>query len=213
MESNAIFEKMGHFKVIPVIAIEDASLAIDLADILIAGNLPVAEITFRTTAAAKVIDILRRERPNLLVGAGTILNLDNLKRAKDCGAEFGVAPGFNRLLVEESKKLDFPFAPGIMTPTDIEAALSFNLEVLKFFPAEAAGGVNFLSSLSAPYEHLGIKFIPTGGININNLKSYLDLPSVLAVGGTWVAKSADISAGNWQKIKDNCMAIKKFLSK
>lgn len=212
MEAITIFERMGHFKVIPVIAIEDAHLALDLADTLIEGGLPIAEITFRTAAAAQVIDKLRNERPNLFIGAGTILTIENLKKAKDCGAEFGVAPGFNRELVEESNKLNFPFSPGIMTPSDIEAALNFNLKVLKFFPAEAAGGVTFLSSLSAPYKHLGIKFIPTGGLNINNLKSYLDLPTVLAVGGTWVAKSADISAGNWQKIKENCLAVKKLLS-
>lgn len=213
MEFSAIFEKMGNFKVIPVIAIEDAHLALDLADTLIEGGLPIAEITFRTAAAAQVIEKLKNERPDLLVGAGTILTIDNLRKARECGAEFGVAPGFNHLLVEEAQKLNFPFSPGIMTPTDIEAALSLKLKVLKFFPAEAAGGVNFLASLSAPYKHLSVKFIPTGGININNLRSYLDLPNVLAVGGTWVAKSADISAGNWQKIKENCRALKEFLSK
>jgi 2-dehydro-3-deoxyphosphogluconate aldolase/(4S)-4-hydroxy-2-oxoglutarate aldolase len=213
MDSNAIFEKMGNFKVIPVIAIEEGKRALDLADTLIAGGLPVAEITFRTAAAAEVIDTLKNQRPNLIVGAGTILTIDNLRRAKDCGAEFGVAPGFNRILVEESQKLNFPFSPGIMTPSDIEAALSLNLKVLKFFPAEAAGGVNFLNSLSAPYKHLGVKFIPTGGININNLRNYLNMPTVLAVGGTWVAKSDDISEGNWQKISDNCREIKEFLAK
>jgi 2-dehydro-3-deoxyphosphogluconate aldolase/(4S)-4-hydroxy-2-oxoglutarate aldolase len=212
MDSNAVYRKIGALKVVPVIAIDDAYRALDLADTLIEGGLPVAEITFRTASAAEVIHKLRSERPNLLVGAGTILNVDDLKKAKECGAEFGVAPGLNRILVEEAQKRDFPFAPGIMTPSDIEAALSLGLTVLKFFPAEAAGGIPLLNSLSAPYKHLGVKFIPTGGVTIANLKNYLDLPTVLAVGGTWVAKSSDIAEGNWQKIRDNCNQIRDLIS-
>jgi 2-dehydro-3-deoxyphosphogluconate aldolase/(4S)-4-hydroxy-2-oxoglutarate aldolase len=212
MNSNAVYKKIGALKVVPVIAIDNADRALDLADTLIDGGLPVAEITFRTASAAEVIHKLRSERPNLLVGAGTILNVENLKKAKECGAEFGVAPGLNRELVEEALKLDFPFAPGIMTPSDIEAALSLGLTVLKFFPAEAAGGISLLNSLSAPYKHLGVKFIPTGGVSIANLNNYIAVPTVLAVGGTWVAKSGDISEGNWQKIKNNCKEIRELIS-
>ncbi len=199
-----VYKKIGELKVVPVIAIEQAEAALPLADALIEGGLPVAEITFRTEAAADVILKLKKERPEMLIGAGTILTLENLRKAVDCGAAFGVAPGFNPRIVEESLKLNFPFAPGIMTPSDVEAALSFGLKVLKFFPAEAAGGTKFLKSLSAPYAHAGVKFIPTGGVNQQNLLDYLALEVVLAVGGTWIAKKDDIAAGNWEKIKQNC---------
>jgi 2-dehydro-3-deoxyphosphogluconate aldolase/(4S)-4-hydroxy-2-oxoglutarate aldolase len=204
MSIAALYSKLKEFRVVPVIAIEDVASALPLADALIEGRLPVAEITFRTAAAAAVISKLKKERPELLVGAGTVLTVDNLKRAKDCGAEFAVAPGFNPTIVEESLKIDLPFSPGIMTPSDIEEALNFNLKLLKFFPAEAAGGLTFLKSLSAPYGHTGVKFIPTGGINLQNLKNYLSYDAVLSVGGTWIAKKEDISVGNWKKIKDNC---------
>jgi 2-dehydro-3-deoxyphosphogluconate aldolase/(4S)-4-hydroxy-2-oxoglutarate aldolase len=207
MLQTTLYSKLREFRVVPVIAIEDVDSALPLADALIEGGLPVAEITFRTAAAAAVISKLKKERPGLLVGAGTVLTKENLNRAKDCGAEFAVAPGFNPNVVEEALKIALPFSPGIMTPSDIEEALNFNLKLLKFFPAEAAGGLTFLKSLSAPYGHTGVKFIPTGGINLQNLKNYLSFDAVLAVGGTWIAKKDDISAGNWKKIKDNCVQL------
>jgi 2-dehydro-3-deoxyphosphogluconate aldolase/(4S)-4-hydroxy-2-oxoglutarate aldolase len=199
-----IYEKIRQKKVVPVIAIEDPGQALPLADALIAGGLPVAEITFRTEAAARVMTILSKERPELLIGAGTILTVDNLKKAIDCGAQFGVAPGTNPKILEAAIKSGFPFSPGIMTPTDVEIALHMGVQVLKFFPAEAAGGIKMLASLAAPYAHTGVKFIPTGGINVNNLHDYLSKDFVLAVGGTWIAKKDDIAAGNWEKIKSNC---------
>lgn len=199
-----IYQQIGEHRIVPVIAIEDAGSALALADALTEGGLPVAEITFRTAAAAAVITRIVKERPGMLVGAGTILSLDNLKKAVDCGATFGVAPGFNPKIVEAALKLGFPFSPGIMTPTDIEGALELGISVLKFFPAEAAGGVKMLKSLAAPYAHLGVKFIPTGGINMENLQSYLAIPQVLAVGGTWIAKAEDIKLKNWTQISRNC---------
>lgn len=206
MEVNQIHERIGALGVVPVIAIEDAGRALPLADALLEGGLPVAEITFRTSAAAAVIGKIVRERPGVLVGAGTILTVENLRRAAECGAAFGVAPGCNPEIVREARKLGFPFSPGVMTPSDIEAALSLGVKVLKFFPAGAAGGVNMLKSLAAPYAHLGVKFIPTGGVNQANLKDYLEQKSVLAVGGTWIATREDIAAGRWDVIRDNCRA-------
>ncbi len=210
MKSQDLYQSLKTLKVIPIIAIEQADAALHLANALIEGGLPVAEITFRTDAAARVIEKLAREMPEVLVGAGTILTIDNLKKARDCGARFGVAPGFNRKIVEASLKMDFPFSPGIMTPSDVEAALELGTKALKFFPAEAAGGIDLLKSLIAPYAHTGVQFIPTGGINLQKAQEYLSLPQVIAVGGTWIAKKEDITAGNWKYIKDRCRAVREL---
>lgn len=199
-----IYDTIEHAKVVPVIAIENVCHALALADALLEGGLPVAEITFRTEAAAQVLSILAKERPDLLLGAGTILTVDNLNKAVDCGAQFGVAPGLNPKVLKAALRLEFPFSPGIMTPSDIEIALDMGVRVLKFFPAEAAGGLKMLSSLAAPYAHTGVKFIPTGGIDVNNYRDYLSKAFVLAVGGTWIATKENIAAGNWGAIKSNC---------
>ena len=212
MESSDVYASLGRLGVIPVVAIEDAGSALQLADALIAGGLGVAEITFRTAAAGQAMETLKSERPDLLVGAGTILNIDDLRRAWDCGAAFGVAPGFNPKIVAEACELGFPFAPGVMTPSDVEGALEMGLNVLKYFPAEAAGGAKLLKSLAAPYAHLGVKFIPTGGINVGNAPTYLESPAVLAVGGSWVAKRSDIAEGNWDTIEANARAVVDMVS-
>jgi 2-dehydro-3-deoxyphosphogluconate aldolase/(4S)-4-hydroxy-2-oxoglutarate aldolase len=207
-----IYDKIKQFRVVPVVAADSAEWALPLADALIAGGLPVAEITFRTAAAADVIGVLAKRRPELLVGAGTVLSADDLRRAKDCGARFAVAPGLNVNVGRMAIELGLPFMPGVMTPSDIEAALSLGLTRMKFFPAEAAGGVAMLKSIYAPYRHLGIRFVPTGGINAENMLTYLRLEAVLAVGGTWIADRSDIAAGNWGKVTDNCRHVRDLLS-
>lgn len=199
-----VYERIAALCVIPVIAIEDVAMALPLADALAEGGLPAAEITFRTEAAAAVIERITRERPEMLVGAGTILTTDNLIRAVECGASFGVAPGLNAAIVARALELKFPFSPGVMTPTDIESALSWGVKFLKFFPAGAAGGVAMLKSIAAPYLHTGVRFIPTGGVNQANLSEYLALKAVVAVGGTWIATTDDIAAKRWNQIRDNC---------
>jgi 2-dehydro-3-deoxyphosphogluconate aldolase/(4S)-4-hydroxy-2-oxoglutarate aldolase len=204
---DSIIKILEKFKVIPVIAIEDPDKALHLADALIGGGIPLAEITFRTAAAAKVISILAKERPDLILAAGTILTIDQLKQAYDSGAQFGVAPGTDPKVIEESLKTGFPFIPGIMTPSEISVCLNYNLKILKIFPAGALGGVNYIKSIIGPFAHTGVRFNPTGGINGENFKSYLEIPQVIAVGGTWVATKEDINAGNWNKIKNNCMKI------
>jgi len=201
---NDVYEKIGSLKIVPVIAIDEVESAIPLADALIDGGLPLAEITFRTKAAAEVLRTLKHERPGLLIGAGTILTLEGVHLAKECGATFALAPGFNPLVVEEALKIGLPFAPGIATPSEVEGALGLGLKVLKVFPAGDLGGPRFLNSLSGPYGHTGVRFIPTGGVTVDNLKDYLSVKTVLAVGGTWIAKREDITSGNWDKIRDNC---------
>ena len=192
--------------VVPVVAIEDASHALPLADALIAGGLPVAEITFRTAAGADVIEIIARERPEMLIGAGTVLSPEQAKRARACGAQFAVAPGLNPDVVRAAFDEELPFFPGVMTPSDVECALSLGCRQLKFFPAGPAGGVPMLKALTAPYKHMGVKFMPTGGVTLENLADYLAVESVTAVGGTWIAATAAIRAGDWSGITERARA-------
>lgn len=211
MDHQHVIERLAEHVVVPVVAIDHVEAALPLADAFLDGGLAVLEITFRTEVAAKVIKKLSQQRGDLLVGAGTILSIENLRRARDCGAVFGFAPGFNPRLVANALELDFPFFPGVLTPTDVEAAMGMGLNILKFFPAEASGGIKMLKALSGPYGHTGIKFIPTGGIRAENFRDYLALNCVLAVGGSWLANRSDITEGNWEKIKANCRAIRRTL--
>jgi 2-dehydro-3-deoxyphosphogluconate aldolase/(4S)-4-hydroxy-2-oxoglutarate aldolase len=213
MDRKQLFEKMESCGVVPVIAIESKEQALPMVDALVRGGLPVAEITFRTEAAADVITLLKKERPDVFLGAGTITSVDQLLRARDCGAVFGVAPGFNPEVVKKAVEIGFPLFPGVLTPSEIEQGLALGLEVLKYFPAEAAGGVPMLKAVSAPYGHLGVRFIPTGGISIKNLEDYLRLPQVIVCGGTWVAKKEVISAKKWDEIERNAAEVVTLVSK
>jgi len=195
---NKILEKIGGLGIVPVVKIENAEDALPLGRALLDGDLPIAEITFRTSAAEESIKILTKELPNLLVGAGTVLTEDQAKRAVSAGAKFIVSPGFNPKVVDYCIKNNVPVTPGINNPTQIEMALERGIEVVKFFPAEASGGLPLLKSMSTPYP--GIKFIPTGGINQNNLCSYLSDNKVLACGGSWMVKAELISSGNFDNI-------------
>jgi len=201
------FDELARYKIVPVIAIDDVAHALPLADALIAGGLPVAEITFRSPVAAEVIRLITRERPQMIVGAGTVLSAETLDVAQASGTVFGVAPGLNPRVVAHAQAQGFPFMPGVATPSDIEAGLALGCVCQKFFPAEALGGVKMLSALSAPYQHTGVRFMPTGGITAANARDYLALKTVLAVGGTWIAKKEDMTAGRWDAITANCQAV------
>lgn len=201
---SEVLSRIAELEIVPVVAIDRVTHALPLADALLAGGLPVVEITFRTQAAADVIRTLSRERPDLIVGAGTVLTPETVQTAVSAGAQFAVAPGLNPRVVQAALELNLPFVPGVATPTDIEAALENGCRLLKFFPAEAVGGTRLLSALSAPYRHTGIRFMPTGGISPANLDSYLALDTVAAVGGTWIAKKEDMAQGNWNEITDRC---------
>lgn len=195
---NEILKKINNFGIIPVVKIENTDSAIPLGKALIKGGLPIAEITYRTECAAEAICILSKELPELLIGAGTVLSIDQVKSAIDSGAKFIVSPGFNPKVVEYCVDNDIPITPGCSSPTDIEMALGYGLEVVKFFPAEASGGLAALKAMSAPYGM--IKFIPTGGINTKNLNSYLDFNKVLACGGSWMVDQKLISSGDFEEI-------------
>jgi len=195
---DEILERIGELGIVPVVKIEKAEDALPLGKALIDGDLPIAEITFRTSAAEESIKTLTRGLPNLLVGAGTVLTVEQAKKAVSAGAKFIVSPGFNPRVVDYCIENSIPVTPGINNPTQIEMALERGIEVVKFFPAEASGGLPLLKSMSAPYT--GIKFIPTGGINQNNLCSYLSNNKVHACGGSWMVKPELISSGNFDEI-------------
>lgn len=197
---NQILSRFRELRVIPVVAIERAEDAMPLAEALIAGGLPCAEITFRTAAAPRAIKIMA-QRGDILVGAGTVLTVDQVKTALDAGARFIVSPGFNPKVAGYCVEHHIACTPGICTPSDIESALDLGLTALKFFPAEAFGGLKTLKAMSGPYTT--VEFIPTGGINPSNLADYLSFAKVLACGGTWIAKSAIISAGGFDEIEKN----------
>lgn len=201
------FAEMG---VVPVVAIQKAEDAMQLADALMEGGLPCAEITFRTAAALDAMRIMAR-REDILVGAGTVLKVDQVKAAVDVGARFMVSPGFNPKVVGYCVENNITITPGVCTPSDIEAALDFGLEVLKFFPAAAFGGLKTLKAMSGPYTT--VKFVPTGGISPDNLLEYLQFPKVLACGGTWVAKSSLISEGKFDAIVQNAREAVEIVNK
>jgi 2-dehydro-3-deoxyphosphogluconate aldolase/(4S)-4-hydroxy-2-oxoglutarate aldolase len=195
--------------VVPVIAIERASDAVALADALLEGGLPVAEITFRTEAAADVLAAMRDARPELCIGAGTVLDRSNLQRAIDAGARFGLAPGFDPEIVDAAKAAGLPFCPGIMTPSDLTLAVARGVKLAKFFPAGVAGGPKALSGIAAPFAHLGIRFIPTGGVTEATIGDWLAVKQVVAVGGTWIAKTEDIREGRFAAIARTAAAAVK----
>ncbi|WP_112310713.1 bifunctional 4-hydroxy-2-oxoglutarate aldolase/2-dehydro-3-deoxy-phosphogluconate aldolase [Pseudogemmobacter bohemicus] len=205
---SAVFEQVAGFGVVPVIAIEQPAHAVPLADALLEGGLGVAEITFRTEAAAEVIAILSDKRPELLTGAGTILSRDQALAAHKAGATFGLAPGFDPGIIGTAAEIGLPFAPGIMTPSDISLAAARGCRLMKFFPAVAAGGVSMLQNISAPFAHLGLKFIPTGGVSEATIADWLALPQIAAVGGTWIARPADMEAGDWKGITARARAAR-----
>lgn len=196
---NEILQKIEQLRVVPMIAIADAAHAGPLGEALVAGGLPCAEITFRTDAAEKAMRTLAA-RGDVLLGAGTVLSTEQVDRAVDAGCAFLVSPGTNPRVVEHALNKGIAVCPGVATPTDIELAMSLGCTTLKFFPAGAMGGPATLKAVSAPYA--GVRFIPTGGVKADNLADYLALPSVLAVGGSWLATKDDIAAGQFHAITD-----------
>lgn len=198
-----VLEKIQKLKIIPVLAVPAVEDGIKICGILKNAGLPLAEITFRTEAAEETIREVSEKFPDVLVGAGTVLNAGDLERAANAGAKFAVAPGCNPSVVRAAAEIGIPFFPGVATPTDIECACDLGSMVMKFFPCEPLGGLAMLKSLIAPYRHLGIKFIPLGGIGLNNMRKYLELKEIIAIGGTWIAKQELITAKQWDMIDKN----------
>ncbi|ENM5743228.1 bifunctional 4-hydroxy-2-oxoglutarate aldolase/2-dehydro-3-deoxy-phosphogluconate aldolase [Vibrio metoecus] len=195
---SSIKQQLKALKVIPVIAIDNAEDILPLGKVLVENGLPAAEITFRSEAAVEAIRLLRQTQPDMLIGAGTVLNRAQAIAAKEAGATFIVSPGFNPNTVKACQEIGIDIVPGVNNPSTVEAALEMGLTTLKFFPAEASGGINMVKSLLAPYTD--IELMPTGGISPANIKDYLAIPRVLACGGTWMVDKKLIEAGNWEEL-------------
>ena len=196
--TQQIIEKLRQLKVVPVIALDYAEDILPLADTLDKNGLPVAEITFRSEAAADAISLLRANRPDFLIAAGTVLTAEQVMLARNSGADFVVTPGFNPKIVKLCQDLNFPITPGVNNPMAIETALEMGISAVKFFPAEASGGVKMIKALLGPYAQLQI--MPTGGIGLHNIKDYLDIPNIVACGGSWFVEKKLIKAKNWTEI-------------
>jgi len=206
-----ILKKLGDAGIVPVVVLERAEDAVPTARALLAGGIDVMEITFRTAAAPDAIRAVAGQCPEMLVGAGTVITLEQCERAVDCGARFIVTPGYSEEVVSWCVEHDVAVTPGCVTPTEIMAAMAHGLGVLKFFPANVYGGLSGMKALTGPFG--GIRFIPTGGVNGANLAEYAAAPFIHAVGGSWVCSKADISAGAFDRITELCRQAKEIVAR
>ena len=197
---STVAEKIAELGVVPVVVLEDAKDAAPLAKALVEGGLPCAEVTFRTAAAEESIKLMTAEYPDMFVGAGTVLTIDQVDRAVAAGAKFIVSPGFDPEIVDYCLEKEIPVFPGCITPSEVAQAVKRGLKVVKFFPAEQFGGVAPIKAMAAPY--VGLKFMPTGGVNAKNLESYLGCDKIIACGGSWMVKGDLVKAGKFDEIKD-----------
>lgn len=204
-----VMKKLSNAGIVPVVVLDDVKDAVPVAQALLMGGIDVMEITFRTAAAADSIKAVSESCPNMLVGAGTVITLDQCKKAVECGAKFIVSPGFDPEVVKWCVESGVTVTPGCVTPTEIMAAMKLGLNVVKFFPANVYGGLSAMKGLSGPFG--GIKFIPTGGVNAQNVGEYISAPFIHAVGGSWVCPRADIAAGNFDKITALCAEARKSI--
>ena len=194
-----IMEQFRKIGIIPVVVLDDAKDAAPLAEALCEGGLPCAEVTFRTAAAADVIRIMSEKYPEMLVGAGTVLTKEQVDKAVECGAKFIVSPGLNPEIVRYCMEKGIPITPGTQTPSEMEQAIELGLAVVKFFPAEPAGGLKMIKALAAPY--VGLQFMPTGGISASNVRDYLKFDRIIACGGSWMVKADLVKDGKFDEIK------------
>lgn len=200
-----IFERISEYGIVPLVTLDDPNDAVPLARALVEGGIPIAEVTFRTAAGGESIKRMAKEVPEIIVGSGTVHTVDQAKETVDNGGKFVITPGFNAKVVEWCVNNNVPVCPGTVVPSDIEEAMNYGLKVVKFFPAEAYGGINTIKNLGAPFS--GIKFVPTGGVGLHNLRDYLDLPNVAAVGGSFVPPAKMVKEKDWEGIVKTCKEI------
>ena len=196
---STVAEKIAGFGVVPVVVLEDVKDAAPLAKALVEGGLPCAEVTFRTAAAEESIRVMTTEYPDMFVGAGTVLTIEQVDRAVAAGAKFIVSPGFDPEIVDYCLEKEIPVFPGCITPSEVAQAVKRGVKVVKFFPAEQFGGVATIKAMAAPY--VGLKFMPTGGVSAKNLESYLSCDKIIACGGSWMVKGDLVKAGKFDEIK------------
>ncbi|MBJ7326273.1 MAG: bifunctional 4-hydroxy-2-oxoglutarate aldolase/2-dehydro-3-deoxy-phosphogluconate aldolase [Chthoniobacterales bacterium] len=198
--------------IVAVLVVDEVKDAVPLARALLEGGVTVMELTLRTPIAIEALKEIRREVPAIIAGIGTILTTEQLHAARDAGAAFGVSPGCNPRLLSVAREAGFSFAPGIATPTDIEMALEHGCRLLKYFPAEQLGGLAYLRAMSAPYAHLGVRYVPLGGLTADNATSYLQDPLIAAIGGSWIAPRDVVKANDWEKITASARAAQQLVS-
>lgn len=204
--TDEVLQKIEDRGVIAVLVIDDVNDAMPLASALLDGGIDLIELTLRTEAALASVIEVRKLKPQMTVGIGTILNTQQVKQVVDAGGSFGVAPGLNESVVRQAQASGLPFAPGIVTPSEIERAVELGCRELKFFPAEPSGGIAYLKSMAAPYAHLNLRYIPLGGLSADNMASYLETPLVPAIGGSWIAPRLLIQQQAWGEITERAAA-------
>lgn len=205
--------KINDTGIVAVLVIDELKHAVPVANALLKGGVDAIELTLRTPVAMDAAFAIKKEVPEMTLGIGTVLTVEQVKTVAGAGADFAVAPGCNPKVIAEAYKQGLSFAPGVMTPTDIESALEQGCRVLKYFPAETSGGMKHLVNMVAPYHYLGLTFIPLGGLNIENARSYLESPLITAIGGSWVAKRPLIHSENWEAITNNAKEIRDIIRK
>jgi len=193
--------------IVAVLVVDSAKDAVRLAETLLEGGVKSMELTLRTDVAVQALKEIKKNVPSMNAGVGTVIFKEQVAQIIEAGADFAVSPGFNPTVAEEALKMKLPFAPGVATPSDIEGAVSMGFRILKFFPAEPIGGLAYLKSMAAPYRHLGLRFVPLGGLNAGNLGSYLENPLIGAIGGSWIAPREAIREGNWEAIRMNAQEV------
>lgn len=213
IENEMLFADLQRAGVIAVLLLDRVADAVPVARALLAGGVRAIELTLRTPIALEALAAIRAEVPEMLVGVGTVLTLNQVEEVQRAGAAFGVAPGMNPRVVAEAARLGLPFAPGVCTPTDIELALEQGCRVMKLFPAEPCGGLAYLRTIAAPFAHLGVKYIPLGGLSAMNAESYLEEPSVLALGGSWIASRERIQRQDWGVITEQAQRATALVEK
>ena len=206
-----MLQRIENCGVIAVLVIDEPENAVPLARALLACGIDAMELTLRTPGAVEALRIVRQQVPEMLAGVGTILRPEQVEEVVDAGAAFGVAPGLNLKVVERAKQLGLPFAPGIVTPSELELAVEIGCRELKFFPAEPSGGIKYLRSMYAPYAHLGLQFLPLGGIRADNMAGYLFDSAVPAIGGSWLAPRKEIQEQNWSVVIDHATEARRII--
>jgi len=199
---NLLLNTVSKHRLVPVAVIPQIQFALPLAEALLKAGLPLIEVTLRTPCAMEAMVAIQKEVPEMTVGAGTVLDPELPPKLAEAGLSFGVSPGSNAAVLDAAERCGFPMLPGVVTPSEVESALTRGLKLLKFFPAEAVGGAKLLKALAGPYAHTGVQFVPTGGIKASNARDYLDLPVTAAIGGSWFVDKAKIEAGDWEGIVD-----------
>ncbi|MCG8600406.1 MAG: bifunctional 4-hydroxy-2-oxoglutarate aldolase/2-dehydro-3-deoxy-phosphogluconate aldolase [Verrucomicrobiales bacterium] len=209
---SEIGRKLAASKILAVLVLDDIESAVPVAEALLSGGVDAMELTLRTPAALSAARKIRENCPDMTVGIGTILTPEQAAEAKDAGAHFGVSPGINPEVMQKAEDIALPFGPGVMTPTDIDRAIREGARLLKFFPAGSSGGLPHLKNIAAPFAHLGLGFIPLGGVNVQNLATYLESDLVTAVGGSWLAPRDAINNRDWNQIEANALEATKIVS-